>query len=134
MERVRKGMYHRRRVEDGIDLMQKLGIPEWYIESCKKVLYLFPKAHTASYVKMAWKLAYYKLYYPEDFYTVVLRRRMVPEEILKNHDGLNDMIRRMEEYRYELSYEEREELETLYLIAEAEERGCDVKAILAEAG
>jgi DNA polymerase-3 subunit alpha (Gram-positive type) len=133
MECVRKGRYQRRGITDGIDLMQKLGIPEWYIDSCKKILYLFPKAHTVSYVKMAWKLAYYKLYYPEEFYTVVLRHKRVPGEILKNRDSLDEQIRRMEEFRYELSFREREDLWTMYLIAEAGERGCDIRAVLADA-
>ncbi len=82
---------------------------------------------------MAWKLAFYKLYYPEEFYTVVLRHKRVPGEILKNRDSLDEQIRRMEEFRYELSFSEREDLWTMYLIAEAGERGCDIRAVLADA-
>ena len=43
-------------------------MPEWYIEACQKVKYLFPRAHTTSYVMMAYYIAYYKVHYPAAFY------------------------------------------------------------------
>ena len=49
--------------------MQERGIPDWYIESCKKIRYLLPKAHAASYTRMALMIAWYKVYYPFEFYT-----------------------------------------------------------------
>nr|MCR4658547.1 PHP domain-containing protein [Lachnospiraceae bacterium] len=128
MERVRKG---RKSVDDGEDEdMRAVGVPEWYINSSNKIKYLFPKAHTISYVKQAWKIAFYKLYYPEEFYEAVLTFRMLPEEIVREPDMLGIMIIHMEEEKDTLSFEERETLRTLYLLAEARDRGCDLRKII----
>lgn len=48
--------------------MREHDIPDWYIQSCKTVKYLFPKAHATAYVMMSFRIAYYKVYYPEAFY------------------------------------------------------------------
>ena len=65
MESVRKG---RGIPESVIPVMKKAGIPAWYISSCQKIRYLFPRAHAICYVKAAVQLAWYKFYYPTDFY------------------------------------------------------------------
>ena len=48
--------------------IEEHNIPEWYIDSCRKIGYLFPRAHCASYAKMHWQLIYYKAHYPEIYY------------------------------------------------------------------
>ncbi|MGN1097493.1 MAG: PolC-type DNA polymerase III, partial [Clostridia bacterium] len=65
MEQVRKGK--KLKPEDEVE-MREHGVPEWYIESCNKIKYMFPKAHAAAYVTMALRVAYYKVYYPIAFY------------------------------------------------------------------
>lgn len=64
-ENVRKGKGLTSEYEE---IMKEQNIPEWYIESCKKVKYLFPKAHATAYVMMSFRVAYYKINYPEAFY------------------------------------------------------------------
>ncbi|MDO4788566.1 MAG: PolC-type DNA polymerase III [Johnsonella sp.] len=66
MESVRKGRGLDEKQEEA---MRRAGVPDWYILSCKKIKYMFPKAHAAAYVMMAWRIAYCKIFYPLAYYT-----------------------------------------------------------------
>ncbi len=65
MEKVRKGKGVSPEYEEA---MLAVGVPEWYIESCKRIKYMFPKAHAAAYVMSAIRLGWYKINYPVEFY------------------------------------------------------------------
>lgn len=65
MEGVRKGKGVKPEDEE---YMRENNVPEWYIGSCKKIKYMFPKAHAVAYVMMAFRIAYFKVHYPEAFY------------------------------------------------------------------
>ncbi len=72
MEAVRKG----RGLPDGAeDEMREAGVPSWYIDSCKKIKYLFPKAHAVAYVMMAFRIAWFKVHKPLAFYAAYFYRR-----------------------------------------------------------
>ncbi len=70
MESVRKGAIHKGKSwpEGIVDEMKEHGIPDWYIESCRKIKYLFPKAHAVAYVMMAFRIAWFKVHKPLAFY------------------------------------------------------------------
>ena len=71
METVRKGKVRNNREihwEEYKNIMKKHNIPEWYIKSCEKICYMFPKAHATAYTINAFKIAWYKVHFPEAFY------------------------------------------------------------------
>ena len=67
MESVRKGRGLKPEMEA---MMNEINVPDWFIDSCKKIQYMFPRAHAAAYVMMSFRVAYYKVHYPLEFYTV----------------------------------------------------------------
>ncbi|MGN0435310.1 MAG: PolC-type DNA polymerase III [Wujia sp.] len=72
MEAVRKGMVAKGKAakwDEWQEEMKAHGVPDWYIWSCGKIKYMFPKAHAVAYVMMAWRIAYYKVNYPLEYYT-----------------------------------------------------------------
>ncbi len=101
-------------------------VPEWYIWSCKKIKYMFPKAHAAAYVMSAIRLAWYKIYYPMEFYAAFLT--VAPggfdaEIVGKGYEGVNAHIEEIEKKGNEATAKEHETCQTLYLVREALARG-----------
>ena len=83
MEKVRKGKGLEEKDEE---LMRAHGVPDWYIFSCKRIKYMFPKAHAAAYVTMGWRVGYYKVYYPLAYYAAFfsIRAKKFSYELMCN--------------------------------------------------
>lgn len=97
MEGVRKG---RGLTPEYEELMIEKGIPQWYIDSCKKIKYMFPKAHAAAYVMMAFRIAWFKVYYPEAFYATYFSVRADNFDANIISRGMDAIIRAIEDIEY----------------------------------
>lgn len=93
MEFVRKGKGLK---DEWITEMKKHNVPDWYIESCKKIKYMFPKAHAAAYVLMAVRIAYFKVHYPIYFYAAYFTVRADDFELDTMIQGANAIRKRIE--------------------------------------
>ena len=94
MEAVRKG----RGLPDGAEAeMKEHGVPDWYIDSCKKIKYLFPKAHAVAYVMMAFRIAWFKVHRPLAFYAAYfsIRAKAFDEQYMCR--GMEECQRKMRE-------------------------------------
>ncbi len=123
MEFVRKGKGLKPEWEEA---MVAHNVPDWYIWSCKKIKYMFPKAHAAAYVMSAIRLAWYKIYYPMEFYAAFLT--VAPggfdaEIVGGGYDGVDAAIKEIEAKGNEASAKENETCSTLYMVREAMARG-----------
>ncbi len=96
MENVRKGKGLTPEYEA---LMREKEVPDWYIESCKKIKYMFPKAHAAAYVMMAFRIAWFKVYHPMAFYTAVFTVRgdgLDANIVVKGQEAIRRAMREVE--------------------------------------
>lgn len=124
MEKVRKG---KGKQLDGkyFDAMRENNVPEWYIESCLKIKYMFPKAHAAAYVISAIRLGYYKVYYPLEFYAAyftVAPDGFNAELAIKGKSALRAALREHEE-KSETTARENDEYAANQIVLEAVARG-----------
>ena len=127
MEDVRKGRGLKPEYED---IMRVNNVPQYYIDSCKAIKYLFPKGHACAYVMMAVRVAYFKVHYPLEFYATFFSVRSKQYDIDVMIKGENAIVERLEELRRKerdkndaLSPKEVEILKTLQIAIEMEERG-----------
>ena len=132
MEDVRKGKKLKSEYED---LLRENKVPEWYINSCNKIKYLFPKAHAVAYVMMACRVAWYKVYYPLEYYAVYFTTRSKQYDIKVMAEGEQSIINRLEEYKNiknrgeKLSPKDEEIEKTLNIALEMTERGYNIGMI-----
>ena len=98
MECVRKGKSPKVFPEKGYaELMKKHNVPQWYIDSCLKIKYMFPKAHAAAYVLSAIRVAWWKLYYPREYYAVYFTTRCDAYDIENMIAGKSAILNRRAE-------------------------------------
>ncbi len=94
MEKVRKG---KGLSEDDENIMRENNVPDWYIESCKRIKYMFPLGHAVAYVMMAIRIAYFKVYYPLAYYATYFSVRSSDFDADLIVKGENTMKNKMEE-------------------------------------
>ncbi len=114
------------------DEMRKYKVPEWYIESCRKIKYMFPKAHATAYVTSAFRIAWFKVHHPIWYYCAYLSIRRdqfdVPS-MIRGEDAIRDKIDEIEAKGNQASNKELDTRETLCLCLEAAARGFYFKNI-----
>ncbi|HFI0514111.1 TPA: PolC-type DNA polymerase III [Streptococcus suis] len=131
MERVRKGMWLKISEEERngyIQAMKDNKVPDWYIESCGKIKYMFPKAHAAAYVMMALRVAYFKVHHPLYYYCAYFSIRAKAFDLATMSGGLDKVKSKMEEIALKKKNNEASNVEqdlytTLELVNEMLERG-----------
>ena len=131
MEQVRKGKVKKSGSfpGDAEEQMRALGIPDWWIESCRKIAYLFPKAHAVAYVMMAFRIAWFKVHEPLAFYSAYFYRRSqkggFDAEMMTG--GTDAVRRKINEFRRkgELTANEEDLLTTLEVVYEFNLRGFE---------
>ncbi len=144
MESVRKG----RGLKPEWEItMTETGVPNWYIDSCKKIKYMFPKAHAAAYVMSAIRVGWYKVHMPVAFYAAMFTVASVgldAEIVMRGQRGVSNEIKRIEDLGRDASQKEQASVAGLQLVREAYARGIkflpidlkrsDHKAFLPENG
>ena len=108
------------------DAMKTVGVEQWYIDSCYKIKYMFPKAHAAAYVIAALRIAWYKIYYPIHFYSAYFTVRGEDIDAVSAAKGMSAVKTRMNEIiakGKEASDKENKQVETLKIVVEMLARG-----------
>lgn len=129
MEDVRKGKGVKPEYEE---IIRAAGVPEWFLQSCKKITYLFPKAHAVAYVMMAFRIAYYKVYYPEAFYAAffsVRAEEFDADIICQGLDRVRQEIETLERKGNEASARDKNFLSILEVAREMFCRGIKLRRV-----
>ena len=136
-ETVRKGLVAKGKVSKEEwgqmeDDMRAVGVPEWYIGSCYKIKYMFPKAHAAAYVISAIKLGWYKVYRPLEFYCAYFTARPEDVDVPTVIKGRGAVLAKMNEIKAKGKEATKKELDTydvLLIINEMMARGIEILPI-----
>ncbi|MCH5332313.1 MAG: PolC-type DNA polymerase III [Agathobacter sp.] len=129
MEAVRKGTVAKKKCDKWGEWRQEMlahDVPEWYVESCEKIQYMFPKAHAAAYVMMAWRIAYCKVYYPLAYYAAYFSIRATAfsyELMCQGREKLEAYMRDFKKRKDELSKKEQDIYKDMRIVQEMYARG-----------
>ena len=134
MEFVRKGKASKdpETWKEHATLMKESGIPDWYIESCRKIKYMFPKAHATAYVTSAFRIAWFKVHHPIWYYCAYLsirRDQFDIESMIKGEEAIRAKIDEIDEKGNSASNKDIETRETLCICLEMVCRGFYFKNI-----
>lgn len=128
MEIVRKGRAPKLLNEDYINEMKEHNVPQWYIDSCMKIKYMFPKAHAAAYVISAIRLGWYKVYKPLEYYAAFFTVRggdFDAQVVLGGRESVKAKMREVINKGKEASAKELDMVTTLEIVNEAYARGIE---------
>ncbi|WP_294149069.1 PolC-type DNA polymerase III [uncultured Clostridium sp.] len=129
MESVRKGKGLK---DEWIKEMTDHGVPDWYVWSCKKIKYMFPKAHAAAYVMMAWRIAYCKVFYPLAYYAAFFSIRASGFSYVLMCQGREKLEYHLADYKKRadtLSKKEQDTLRDMRIVQEMYARGYEFTPI-----
>ena len=123
MESVRKGKGLKPEQEE---MMKEHGVPDWYIAACKKIKYMFPKAHAAAYVTMAFRIAWFKVHIPKAYYSAYfsIRAKQFDSEIMcHGKDKVKNKMKEIDLAGNAAQNKDKEMYPVLELVLEMNERG-----------
>lgn len=125
MESVRKGRGLKPEMEE---MMHDIEVPEWFVDSCKKIKYMFPRAHAAAYVMMSFRIAYYKVHYPLEFYAVYFTVRADTFDIQLCSGGFDSVMNNIKliKAKDKPDQKEKDALTILEVVAEMNLRGFEL--------
>ncbi len=133
MERVRKGTVAKGKCKEWSQFKKDMlehDVPEWYIWSCERIKYMFPKAHAAAYVMMAYRIAYCKINYPLAYYAAYFGIRASAFSYELMGQGKEKLLYHMKEYKRraelnQLSKKDQDTLKDMKNVLEMYARGFD---------
>ena len=128
MEIVRKGNATKLLTQEHIDTMKENGVEQWYIDSCMKIKYMFPKAHAAAYVSAALRLGWYKIYYPLEYYAAFMTVRgddIDAATVLKGRQAVKDLMADIKRRGKEALPKEQNMYPSLQVVNEMMARGVE---------
>ena len=131
MERVRKGAVANGKCKEWPEYKQDMldhGVPDWYVWSCEKIKYMFPKAHAAAYVMMAWRIAWCKVFYPLAYYAAFFSIRATSfnyELMCQGKERLEHHMHEYERRKDDLSKKEQDTYKDMRIVQEMYARGFE---------
>lgn len=132
MEFVRKG---RGLTDEMVEAMKANDVPDWYLDSCRKIKYMFPKAHAAAYVLMAVRIAYFKVHHPLYYYAAYFTIRASDFDLItmiKDKTSIRNTVKDMYSRYMDLGKKEKDVLTVLEIMNEMAHRGYRMQPISLE--
>ena len=123
MESVRKGKGLKPAMEEA---MRASNVPEWFIDSCKKIKYMFPKAHAVAYVTMGLRVAYYKVHHPREYYATYYTVRADDFDagvMMGDYGKIRQAVQELDSNETKLAVKEKNRLTILQIVLEMLARG-----------